>query len=71
MKVFAFDASKQVLGSALLHLLNLLMSILSSSDIEINAPDVVDLSAQLAEQGDGRVPNPCSFYLINIAIDVS
>lgn len=74
VKVWAFDASKQVLGSALLHVLNLIMSMLSSSsiDIEINAPDVLELSAQLAAaDAEGRMPNPCSFYLINIAVDVS
>jgi len=75
VKVWAFDASKQVLGSALLHVLNLIMSMLSSSgsgDLEINAPDVLELSAQLAAaDAEGRMPNPCSFYLINIAVDVS
>jgi len=51
------------------------MSMLSSSgsgDLEINAPDVLELSAQLAAaDAEGRMPNPCSFYLINIAVDVS
>jgi len=74
VKVWAFDASKQVLGSALLHVLNLIMSMLSSGsgDLEINGPDVLELSAQLAAaDAEGRMPNPCSFYLINIAVDVS
>jgi len=71
VKVWAFDASKQILGSILLHVLNLVMSMLGTGDIELNTPDVIDLSAQLAAQGDGSAPNPCSFYLINLAIDVS
>lgn len=40
-------------------------------DIEMNPPDVVELSAQLAAMGDGSQPNPCSFYLINLAIDTT
>jgi len=71
VKVWAYDASKQILGSILLHVLNLVMSMLGTGDVELNTPDVIALSAQLAAQGDGSVPNPCSFYLINLAIDVS
>ena len=57
LKVWAFDASKQVVGSALLHVANLLMSMLSSGQLTIKA-------------GDFQA-NPCSFYLLNLAIDVS
>lgn len=57
IKVWAFDASKQVVGSALLHVANLLMSMISSGELK---PKAGDFQA-----------NPCSFYLLNLAIDVS
>ena len=57
IKIWAFDASKQVVGSALLHVANLLMSMFSSGQI---TPKAGDYEA-----------NPCSFYLLNLAIDVS
>lgn len=57
VKIWAFDASKQVVGSALLHVANLLMSELSSGQLTVKA-------------GDYQA-NPCSFYLLNLAIDVS
>lgn len=60
LKVWAFDASKQVVGSMLLHVANLLMSLLSSGKL------VVTL-----ENPDKFHANPCSFYLLNLAIDVS
>ena len=65
MKVWFFDVSKQVVGSALLHLLNVFMSMVSSEDYELasSPKNVLDKAA--------RTPNPCSFYLINIAVDVS
>lgn len=57
VKIWAFDASKQVVGSALLHVANLLMSMMSSGELKAK---VVEYQA-----------NPCSFYLLNLAIDVS
>lgn len=56
LKVWAFDVSKQVFGSAMLHLLNLVMSMFSAGQIEIRPQ---------------YRPNPCSFYLLNLGIDVS
>lgn len=56
VKVWAFDVSKQVFGSAMLHLLNLTMSMFSAGQIEIRP---------------SYRPNPCSFYLLNLGIDVS
>lgn len=56
IKVWAFDVSKQVFGSAMLHLANLLMSMFSAGQF--------DLQSSLK-------PNPCSFYLLNLGIDVS
>lgn len=56
VKVWAFDVSKQVFGSAMLHLANLLMSMFSAGQFEIRK---------------AYKPNPCSFYLLNLGIDVS
>lgn len=56
IKVWAFDVSKQVFGSAMLHLANLLMSMFSAGQLEIHRD---------------YKPNPCSFYLLNLGIDVS
>lgn len=56
VKVWAFDVSKQVFGSAMLHLANLLMSMFSAGQFEIKSD---------------YKPNPCSFYLLNLGIDVS
>lgn len=60
VKIWAFDASKQVFGSVLLHIANLLMSMLSAGQLTVSP------SATKEYQ-----PNPCSFYLLNLAIDVS
>lgn len=59
-KIWFFDVSKQVFGSVLLHIANLLMSMLSSGQFEINPK---------TDTGGYRA-NPCSFYLLNLAIDV-
>ncbi|KAL4901933.1 hypothetical protein BDW74DRAFT_169889 [Aspergillus multicolor] len=56
VKVWAFDASKQVFGSSMLHLLNLLMSMFSAGQFEITRK---------------YKPNPCSFYLLNLGIDTT
>lgn len=70
MKIWFFDVSKQVFGSVLLHLANILMSMLSSGQFDVQAQtQAVALNAVAAEKGDE--PNPCSFYLLNLAIDVS
>ena len=57
VKIWAFDASKQVVGSALLHVANLFMSMLSSGELTFKANEYQ--------------ANPCSFYLLNLAIDVT
>ena len=57
VKIWAFDASKQVVGSALLHIANLFLSMVSSGQFTVKADDYQ--------------ANPCSFYLLNLAIDVS
>jgi hypothetical protein len=68
LKVWAFDASKQVVGSMLLHLANLLMSMLSSGQFDIDQK--AKQAAAFTQADEGRQPNPCSFYLLNLAIDV-
>jgi hypothetical protein len=65
VKIWFFDASKQVFGSVLLHLANVLMSMLSSGKFD------VALKTDLATTEKGDQPNPCSFYLLNLSIDVS
>jgi hypothetical protein len=64
VKIWFFDASKQVFGSVLLHLANVLMSMLSSGKFDVALTTVAASDA-------GDQPNPCSFYLLNLAIDVS
>lgn len=61
IKIWFFDVSKQVFGSILLHIANLLMSMLSSGQLTVTPK---------TKTGEYRA-NPCSFYLLNLAIDVS
>jgi len=70
VKVWAFDASKQVFGTLLLHLANLLMSMFSAGQIEVQ---LAKAAAQTVGAGAGEDwrPNPCSFYLLNLAIDTT
>ncbi|EME80817.1 uncharacterized protein MYCFIDRAFT_97870, partial [Pseudocercospora fijiensis CIRAD86] len=67
-KIFFFDVSKQLFGSMLLHVINLAMSMLGSADIANAAANVAGKDSQTPE---GRRPNPCSFYLLNLAIDTT
>ena len=64
--IWFFDASKQVFGSALLHLVNLAMSMLGSGTF-----DVKSMKTAATTDASGQQPNPCSFYILNLAIDVS
>jgi hypothetical protein len=68
-KIWFFDVSKQVFGSMLTHILNLAMSMLSSVDM-VNAAKKAGTQSAMQDPGAG-MPNPCSFYLLNLAIDVS
>ncbi|PGH12521.1 hypothetical protein AJ80_06682 [Polytolypa hystricis UAMH7299] len=56
VKVWAFDVSKQVFGSGLLHLANLLAAMFSAGQIPVTAT---------------YQPNPCSYYLLNLGIDTT
>lgn len=69
LKIWAFDASKQVFGSVLLHLANLFMSMLSSGSFDVAAK--AKEAAASVQDGETKTPNPCSFYLLNLGIDVS
>lgn len=73
LKIWFFDVSKQVFGSVLVHIANVFMSMLTSGRFSIKLdPASVQTAARLLRRDeDPYVPNPCSFYLLNLAIDVS
>jgi hypothetical protein len=73
LKIWFFDVSKQVFGSVLVHIANVFMSMLTSGRFSITLePTSVQAATKLLRRGDTPyVPNPCSFYLLNLAIDVS
>lgn len=78
LKIWFFDVSKQVVGSIFVHIANLLMSMLSSGHFSINVePSTIEAKAALETvarmvDSEGKYqPNPCSFYLLNLGIDVS
>jgi hypothetical protein len=61
-------------GSVLVHIANLLMSMLSSGQFSIKLdPNIVTrgLAGRMTDEHGNYKPNPCSFYLLNLAIDVS
>ncbi|ESZ95587.1 hypothetical protein SBOR_4024 [Sclerotinia borealis F-4128] len=70
MKIWFFDVSKQVVGSVLVHIANLLMSMLSSGQLSIKL-DASSVSKRMVDDGGQYKPNPCSFYLLNLAIDTT
>jgi len=70
LKVWFFDVSKQVAGTFFLHLANLAMSEFSSGTFDIQGREKEFADASTTDS-NGRQPNPCSFYLLNLAIDVS
>ncbi|KAI9844722.1 MAG: hypothetical protein M1838_002061 [Thelocarpon superellum] len=71
LKVWAFDVSKQVVGSLLVHVANLLMSMLSAGQFSVH-PKVAAATGR-SDDSTHHVyqPNPCSFYLLNLAIDTT
>jgi len=73
IKIWFFDVSKQVVGSVLVHIANLLMSMLSSGQftIKADASTVAGIERRMLDAQGRYRPNPCSFYLLNLAIDVS
>ncbi|KIW05739.1 uncharacterized protein PV09_03596 [Verruconis gallopava] len=71
LKVWFFDVSKQVFGSVLLHLANLLMSMFSSGDFDITQASSGPPKGGFIQDDRFEKPNPCSFYLLNLAIDTT
>jgi hypothetical protein len=70
-KVWFFDASKQVVGTMLVHLLNLAMSMLGAMDLASATQQAVGNAGEdVGADGVAKGPNPCSFYLLNLGIDV-
>jgi len=68
VKIWFFDVSKQVFGSVMVHMANIFMSLLTSGRFSIVEPTPPHLS--LARNAP-YVPNPCSFYLLNLGIDTT
>ncbi|KAF3917944.1 hypothetical protein ABW20_dc0110034 [Dactylellina cionopaga] len=66
VRIWFFDVSKQVVGSILVHIANLLLAMLSSGKF-----DTTPHPSRLAERSDDYHANPCSFYLLNLAIDTT
>lgn len=73
LKIWFFDVSKQVFGSVLVHIANIFMSMLTSGRFSMGfEPSAVQTVVRLLRREDTPyTPNPCSFYLLNLAIDVS
>ncbi|KAK8139863.1 FK506-binding protein 2 precursor [Apiospora sp. TS-2023a] len=73
VKIWAFDASKQVFGSVLVHIANVFMSMLTSGrfSVKLEPSSVQAVARLLRRDDDPYVPNPCSFYLLNLAIDTT
>lgn len=87
VKIWFFDVSKQVFGSVLVHAANVFMSLLTSGRFSIKAATEeavihqgrsmmlvrkgLEVVGMVAKREEPYVPNPCSFYLLNLGIDVS
>ncbi|PHH61545.1 hypothetical protein CDD81_282 [Ophiocordyceps australis] len=69
VKIWFFDVSKQVFGSVLVHIANVFMSMLTSGRFSVSLDSAVPVVA--ARSDDSYQPNPCSFYLLNLAIDTT
>lgn len=70
LKIWFFDVSKQVFGSVLVHIANIFMSMLTSGRFSVQV-DPSATSMTRRSEDDNYAPNPCSFYLLNLAIDAS
>ncbi|KAI0022589.1 vacuolar membrane protein-domain-containing protein [Xylariomycetidae sp. FL0641] len=73
LKIWFFDVSKQVFGSVLVHIANVFMSMLTSGrfSVQLDAATVQTAHKYMRRGDDHYVPNPCSFYLLNLAIDTT
>ncbi|KAK5079162.1 hypothetical protein LTR64_002418 [Lithohypha guttulata] len=70
VKIWAFDVSKQVFGTLLLHMANLLMSMFSAGEIEAQLAKAAAKTVGAGTDDDWS-PNPCSFYLLNLGMDTT
>ncbi|KAI5797965.1 vacuolar membrane protein-domain-containing protein [Peziza echinospora] len=66
--IWFFDVSKQVWGSVLVHIANLLLSMLSSGQFSTDPTPKAVLDDG---DDDSYHANPCSFYLLNLGIDTT
>lgn len=66
VKIWFFDVSKQVFGSVLVHMANVFMSLLTSGRFNMSF-----VAQDVGTAEEPYVPNPCSFYLLNLAIDTT
>ncbi|KAK4240960.1 vacuolar membrane protein-domain-containing protein [Achaetomium macrosporum] len=73
IKIWWFDVSKQVFGSVLVHVANVFMSMLTSGKFSLRVDPMPGGPGGEGGSGDEGVyvPNPCSFYLLNLAIDTT
>ncbi|KAI1107807.1 vacuolar membrane protein-domain-containing protein [Jackrogersella minutella] len=73
VKIWFFDVSKQVFGSVLVHMANVFMSMLTSGrfSIKLDPASVQAAERMFRREDDPYVPNPCSFYLLNLGIDTT
>ncbi|KAK1986411.1 vacuolar membrane protein-domain-containing protein [Colletotrichum cereale] len=72
VKIWFFDVSKQVFGSVLVHIANIFMSMLTSGRFSVALdPTVASNARMLMSRNEDYTPNPCSFYLLNLAIDTT
>ncbi|TQS36430.1 hypothetical protein Golomagni_03122 [Golovinomyces magnicellulatus] len=74
VNIWFFDVSKQVVGSFLVHLANLAMSMLSSGNLSLRVDPTsvkTKINKRITENHEIYHPNPCSFYLLNLAIDTT
>ncbi|KAJ3529578.1 hypothetical protein NM208_g9691 [Fusarium decemcellulare] len=67
--IWFFDVSKQVFGSVLVHIANIFMSMLTSGRFSVQVEP--SASRMAVRSDDDYAPNPCSFYLLNLAIDTT
>ncbi|KAL5624617.1 hypothetical protein BROUX41_004677 [Berkeleyomyces rouxiae] len=75
VKIWFFDASKQVFGSVLVHAANVFMAMLTSGrfDVKLQPRTVyhVRMLMRRDDDPDAYQPNPCSWYLLNLAVDTT
>jgi hypothetical protein len=67
--IWLYDVSKQVVGSILIHFANLFLSLVSSGALGLTSSSKAIVTR--GDDGDRKHPNPCSFYLLNLAIDTT